>query len=90
VAAGSTTDPEHRTLLLDPASGAWRWGPPSLGETVPTESADERPGRGDAPTVAADDRLVVWGGGVTRAEGEGSSSCCRPVTAGAVFTAPVR
>jgi N-acetylneuraminic acid mutarotase len=88
VVAFRTDGPERRTLILDPATSTWTEGPESLGATIPTESPDERPERQDAPTVATDDQLVVWGGGAASSEGEGVVGCCRPTAVGAVFTPP--
>jgi hypothetical protein len=85
VVAFDTADPEGRPLLLDVDAGTWTLGPPI---DIPERRADnELPGRDEVPAVSTGDAILVWGGGVSRQEGEGQG-CCRPVGEGLVYTPP--
>jgi len=86
VIAFLTADPEGRVLVFDPATEAWRWA--TAPDRPELQAPDELPGRREAPVVSTGSSALIWGGGVSSAEGNGAWGCCRPVGEGAIFTPP--
>jgi hypothetical protein len=86
VIAFLTADREGRVLVFDPATEAWRWA--TAPDRPELQAPDELPGRREAPVVSTGSSALIWGGGVSSAEGNGAWGCCRPVGEGAIFTPP--